>query len=113
MYTVAMILIIVFIFIFYTSMVKDVRYHEVTIEINKINQFSGSMILYLILHIFFLCYDRVLYISQNVNNIKYQYIFYDKLNNMKQISEKTFEMIKKDIFRRNYKIFFFIKIIFN
>ena len=97
MYTLAMILIIVFIFIFYTSMVKDVRYHEVTIEINKINQFSGSMILYLILHIFFLCYDRVLYISQNVNNIKYQYIFYDKLNNMKQISEKTFEIIKKDI----------------
>ena len=96
-YTVVMILIIVYIIIFYTSMVKDVRYNAFSLEVNKINQFSGSMIIFLIIHILFLCYDRILYIRQNVHNIKRQYIIYDKSNNMKQVSEKTYQMIKKDI----------------
>ena len=87
-YTVGMIFVILYIIIFYTSMVKDVTYGAL---IQVTNQFSGSMILYLILHIFFLCYDRVLYINQNINlnNIKYDYIIYDK----KYMNSKIFKQI--------------------
>ena len=47
-YTIAMILVIIFIIVFYTSMIKDVTYGALNQETN---QFSGSMILYLLLHI--------------------------------------------------------------
>ena len=92
-YTSGMILVIIFIIIFYTSMVKDVNYGALNKETN---QFSGSMILYLLLHIFFLCYDRVIYINQNRNNLKYEYIIYTKAH-MKQINEYKFISIKSEI----------------
>ena len=92
-YTIGMVLVILFIIVFYTSMVKDVTFDALNQETN---QFSDSMILYLILHIFFLCYDRVLYINQNRNSIKYKYIIYKKVN-MKQISEIKFNSIKAEI----------------
>ena len=89
-YTIGMIFIIIYIIIFYTSMVKDVNYGALN---QTTNQFSGSMVLYLILHIFFLCYDRVLYINQNINlnNIKYDYIIYDKLKMKSKIFEQKGE----------------------
>ena len=76
-------------------MVKDVTYslfEKVT------NQFSGSMIIYLLIHIFFLCYDRVLYINQNINmnNIQYDYIIY-KRSTMKPISDFELNNIKSRI----------------
>ena len=92
-YTIAMILVIIFIIVFYTSMIKDVTYGALNQETN---QFSGSMILYLLLHIFYLCYDRVLYISQNRNNLKYQYIIYTK-SNMKQTPKHNYHNIRKEI----------------
>ena len=94
-YTLGMIFVIIYIIIFYTSMVKDVTYglfEKVT------NQFSGSMIIYLLIHIFFLCYDRVLYINQNINmnNIKYDYIIYNK-STMKPIPDYELNYIKSEI----------------
>ena len=94
-YTLGMIFIIIYIIIFYTSMVKDVTYglfEKVT------NQFSGSMIIYLLIHIFFLCYDRVLYINQNINmnNIKYDYIIYNK-STMKPIPDYELNYLKSEI----------------
>ena len=98
-YTIGMILVIIYIIIFYTSMVKDVTYSALNKidQLNQVtNQFSGSMIIYLLIHIFFLCYDRVLYINQNRNNIKYEYIIYDK-STMKPISDNQLNEIKKEI----------------
>ena len=98
-YTIGMILAIIFIIIFYTSMVQDVTYGALSQETN---QFSGSMIIFLVIHIFFLCYDRVLYISQNRNNIKYEYIIYNN-RTMKQISEIDYNTIKTNISKKyNY-----------
>ena len=80
-------------------MVKDVTYSALNKidQLNQVtNQFSGSMIIYLLIHIFFLCYDRVLYINQNRNNIKYEYIIYDK-STMKPISDNQLNEIKKEI----------------
>jgi hypothetical protein len=76
-------------------MVKDVTYglfEKVT------NQFSGSMIIYLLIHIFFLCYDRVLYINQNINmnNIKYDYVIYNK-STMKPIPDYELNYLKSEI----------------
>ena len=95
-YTIGMILVIIFIIVFYTSMIKDVTYSALNQETN---QFSGSMILYLVLHIFFLCYDRVLYISQNRNNLKYQYIIYTK-SNMKQTPKNNYHNIRREIIKK-------------
>ena len=95
-YTIAMILVIIFIIVFYTSMIKDVTYGALNQETN---QFSGSMILYLLLHIFYLCYDRVLYISQNRNNLKYQYIIYTK-SNMKQTPKHNYHNIRREIIKK-------------
>ena len=89
-----MVLVIIFIIIFYTSMIKDITYDALNQETN---QFSGSMVLYLVLHIFYLCYDRVLYINQNRNRLKYQYILYNK-KNMKQISQIQYELIQNKIY---------------
>ena len=95
-YTIGMILVNIYILIFYTSMVKDLTYDT----FNQANtQFSGSMIIYLVLHIFFLCYDRVLYISQNRNNIKNQYIIYDR-RSMEQIPEKDYPAITKKLIKK-------------
>ena len=93
-YTIGMVLVIIFIIIFYTSMIKDITYDALNQETN---QFSGSMVLYLVLHIFYLCYDRVLYINQNRNRLKYQYILYNK-KNMKQISQIQYELIQNKIY---------------
>ena len=100
-YTSGMMLIIIYIIVFYTSMVKDMTYG---IFNKETKQFSGPMIIYLILHIFFLCYDRVLYISQNRNNLKYDYIIYNK-KTMKQISESRYKYIKNQIGKK-YEIDF-------
>ena len=74
-YTTTMALIIVFIVIFYTTMVQDKTFGSIELDTN---QFSGEMVIVLLIHVAILLYDRVLYISQNRGNLKYEHIFYDK-----------------------------------
>ena len=74
-YTISMALIIIFILIFYTSMVKDATFGAVELDTK---QFSGEMVLVLLFHVAILVYDRVLYISQSRSNLKFEYMFYDK-----------------------------------
>ena len=56
-------------------MVQDKTFGSVDLETK---QFSGAMVIALIIHVGILVYDRIIYISQNRNNIKYEYILYDK-----------------------------------
>lgn len=56
-------------------MIKDSTYGLVQLDTK---QFSGEMVLVLLIHVVILVYDRVLYISQNRNNLKFEYKFYDK-----------------------------------
>ena len=76
-YTIAMTFIIIYVFLFYTTMIKDKTFGAVSMETK---QFSGEMVCFLLLHIAFLVADRIIYIRQNRYNIKYQYVFYDKIN---------------------------------
>ena len=78
-YTVSMALIIIFILVFYTSMVKDATFGAVQLDTK---QFSGEMVLVLLFHVAILVYDRVLYISQSRSNLKFEYLFYDKKTGM-------------------------------
>ena len=93
LYTISMFLIIVYILVFYTTMVKDRTFSALSVETN---QFSGTMVLFLILHVCFLVYDRILFVCQNRNNLKYDYILYDK-ETRKPISVKEYNAIKSDI----------------
>ena len=88
-----MVLIIIYLLLFYTTMVQDKTYGAVTVETK---QFSGTMVIFLLLHISFLVYDRILFISQNRNNLKYEYIIYDKITK-RPITELKFNEIKSNI----------------
>ena len=98
-YTISMTFIIIYIFLFYTTMIKDKTFGSVSIETT---QFSGEMVLFLLLHIFFLVADRIIYIKQNRKNLKYQYILYDNISNkiIKNLEEigiiKDYPLFKKE-----------------
>ena len=74
-------------------MVQDKTFGAVTVETK---QFSGTMVIFLLLHVFFLVYDRIIFISQNRNNISYEYVLYDKVTK-DRLSELEFNQIKSDI----------------
>ena len=94
-YTISMLAIILFILVFYTTMVQDKNFGQVELDTK---QFSGAMVIALIIHVAILVYDRILYISQNRNNLKYDYILYDKETKI-PLDEKDFNKIKSDISR--------------
>ena len=73
-YTSSMAIIIIIILIFYTSMVNDKTFGAVQIDTK---QFSGEMVLVLIIHVLILIYDRVLFINQSRNNLKFEYFCYE------------------------------------
>ena len=75
LYTLAMILLIIYVLIFYTTMVKDKTYGDINISTN---QFSGMSIILVLIHMIILILDRVIYLSQNRYKIKYDYILYTK-----------------------------------
>ena len=74
-YTVSLALIMIYVLIFYTSMVQDKTFGAVELDTK---QFSGEMVIVLVIHVAILVYDRVLYINQNRKNLKFKYIFYDR-----------------------------------
>ena len=92
-YTITMLFIIIFLILFFTNMNQDKTFNSVTVDTN---QFSSTMVLFLLVHIFFIFYDRVIYISQNRSNLTYDYIIYDK-KTCTPISEFEFNRIKSEI----------------
>ena len=74
-YTLVMALICIYILFFYTYMDQDKTYGAIRMDMT---QFSGSMVLFLILHIIILIYDRIIFVLQNREDISYEYIFYKK-----------------------------------
>ena len=57
-------------------MINDTNYGQVELDTK---QFSGEMVLVLLVHVAILVYDRVLYISQSRQNLQFEYLFYDKI----------------------------------
>ena len=91
-YSILMLIISTFIIFFYTTMVQDKTFASV--ELNT-KQFSGEMVIVLLIHVSILVYERILYISQNTNNLKSKYILYDKITK-KALSDKKFEEFIKE-----------------
>ena len=75
MYTAIMALICVYILFFYTNMDQDKTYGPISMDMT---QFSGAMVMFLILHVIILVYDRVIYVLQNREDLTYEYVFYKK-----------------------------------
>ena len=98
-YTITMLVIIIYIVLFYTNMNQDKTFGSVSVDTN---QFSSSMVIFLIIHVIFLVYDRIIYISQNRNNLTYDYIIYDK-KTCAPITVKEFSYIKNQISLQNQK----------
>ena len=74
-YTLVLALICIYILFFYTNMDQDKTYGAINLDMT---QFSGYMVLFLILHIAILVCDRIIFVSQNRENISYEYVFYKK-----------------------------------
>ena len=74
-YAMSLALVIVYILFFFTKMDQDKTYGPVNLDTT---QFSGNMVLFLLLHVIILVYDRAIYISQNKNHLKYRYFIYKK-----------------------------------
>jgi hypothetical protein len=80
-YTLFMFLICMYILLFFTEMDRDKTYGSLNMDTS---QFSGVMVICLILHICIIAYDRVIFISQNRENIEYEYYFYKRNEKNKQ-----------------------------
>ena len=96
-YTIMMFLLTVYILFFYTKMIKDDTYGSVNLETS---QFSGAMVIFLIIHVTIIILDRIIFISQNQENIIYEYYLYKrnpKNNQGELISEKELNDIKRKI----------------
>ena len=106
-YTLVMFLICLYILVFYTQMVQDNTYDKINLDTT---QFSGSMVLYLILHIAIIIIDRIIFVSQNRDNLQYEYIFYKRNENNQQgelLTEVEENELKSEISKNNkskYKI---------
>ena len=74
-YTIVLALLCFYILFFYTNMDQDKTYGHISLDMT---QFSGYMVLFLILHIAILVSDRIIFVSQNRENISYEYVFYKK-----------------------------------
>ena len=96
-YTLTMVFLIIYLLLFYTTMVQDKTYGAVTVQTK---QFSGTMVIFLLIHVGFLVYDRILFISQNRNNLEYEYRLYDKRTKA-CLSDLEFNQIKSDITKEN------------
>jgi len=100
-YTIMMFLLIVYILFFYTKMIKDDTYGSVNLETS---QFSGAMVIFLIIHVIIIILDRIIFISQNQENIIYEYYLYKrnpKNNQGELITEKELNDIKRKINDKN------------
>ena len=100
-YTLVMFLICVYILIFFTKMDQDKTYGSINLETT---QFSGTMVIYLIFHIVILAYDRVIFVMQNRDNIRYEYYFYkrnEKNGQGELITENELNRLKSEISRNN------------
>jgi len=95
-YTSIFMIILLYLIVFYTSMEQDKTFGAVTANQN---QFSGIMVIFLVFHVLFLIWDRIIYIKQNRNNLKYKYAIYNK-ENSKPISQNEYDKIKKDIINK-------------
>ena len=96
-YTIIMFLLIVYILFFYTKMIRDTTYGPVNLDTA---QFSGAMVIFLIIHVAIIICDRVIYISQNPSNIFYEYYLYKRNNKNNQgelITEKELDDVKRKI----------------
>ena len=80
---------------------QDKTYGPVNLDTT---QFSGNMAIFLILHIIILAYDRVIFVSQNRENIEYEYYFYKRNENNGQgelISDNDLNNLRSEIIKND------------
>ena len=105
-YTLVMFLICIYILFFFTKMDQDRTFGTVSLETT---QFSGSMVLYLLFHVLVITYDRIIFVMQNRENIKYEYYFYKKNEKNGQgelLSENELNLLKSEISKNNINMRF-------
>ena len=96
LYAFSMIILIFYLLIFYTTMVKDKTYGDVNISTK---QFSGMSIILVLIHMIILIIDRIIYLGQNRYIINYDYMLYDE--QQKRYAKKQ----SKDFIKENFNLF--------
>jgi hypothetical protein len=86
-------------------MVQDNTFDRINLNTS---QFSGNMVLYLILHVTILVTDRIIFVSQNRDNLQYEYIFYKRNENNQQgelLTEVEENKLKSEISKNAKSIY--------
>ena len=86
-------------------MVRDENYGSLSLDVQ---QFNGLMVIYFIIHVIILIFDRAILLFQNTSNIRYKYYLYNKsdFNNLNDILEfrKKTKNDKRVYFKNNLNI---------
>ena len=90
-YFVYMLIIIIYVLVYYTTMVRDKIHDKVN---KKVNQFSGMTIIVVLVHIFVLMVDRVIYLRLTRVNVSYKYKYFSE-EEKREITEESEKL--KDI----------------
>ena len=105
-YTIVMFLLCVYILLFFTKMDQDKTYGSVNLDTT---QFSGVMVIYLIFHVLIITFDRIIFVTQNRDNLKYEYYFYKrnpKNGEGELITEQQLNKLKSEILKNNENLRF-------
>ena len=104
-YTSATFVLLAYILLFFNNMVRDENYGSLSLDVQ---QFNGLMVIYFIIHVIILIFDRAILLFQNTSNIRYKYYLYNKsdFNNLNDILEfrKKTKNDKRVYFKNNLNI---------
>ncbi|MCQ2816539.1 MAG: hypothetical protein MJ252_04645, partial [archaeon] len=91
-FTIIMLFNLAYIVIFFTNMMNDYSFDAVSVETS---QFSGSMVIFLFIHVAFMVIDRVIYLKQNRNHLEYDYVLFEKSTGKKMPNEDYLQLKKQ------------------
>ena len=107
-FTIVLMLIIIYLIFFYTKMDQDRTFGEISMQTT---QFSGAMVLWVFVYVIFAVIDRVIYIRQSRNHLQFEYKYYHKdtgvlatADEVQEIEDSVYESNPELIEKKHFEI---------
>ena len=97
LFTIVLMLIIIYLILFYTKMDQDRTFGAVSMQTT---QFSGAMVLWVFVYVIFAVIDRVIYIRQSRNHLQFEYKYYHKNTGVLATADEVQE-IEDSVYQSN------------
>ena len=108
LFTIILMLIIIYLIFFYTKMDQDRTFGEISMQTT---QFSGAMVLWVFVYVIFAVIDRVIYIRQSRNHLQFEYKYYHKdtgvlatADEVQEIEDSVYESNPELIEKKHFEI---------